>query len=307
MDFSALEQSNLQLRRNNDFERAYFELHQLLQVLNPENRVLDRARVNFLLALTYYNDGPRNLPPALSVSEEIIPILADDPETQCRALFNGLVFAGVACDLHRLRDWSLRLRALLAKHPTMLHKWYGRSATALSRSAVQLGNRERALAYAREAIEFYKSGGCPHNERDTQTWLGLSYGHMAELIVEEDPNQAERLIRLGFSAMPAGARDEMLHYVLALVFHNTSRHDMVADHLTRVQMKAEEHRDHRLRFRVARLWVLHTQVSGDPHRALMALNPLIREVAHGRMIDMLQELQTLRTKLMGVSHTEVRQ
>lgn len=293
MDLDHLERTNLQHRIIGDFTSAYEELQAALTEVSLRGTLRDKLRVKTLLALTYYKDGPRQIHRALAICDEVLPQMGTWADEASKALINGLTMAMFAGDIGRTRNWSLRLRALHITKGAAITRWLGRSLLVLARAALAQGERERALAFAAEAVEFHKVHGGPFTEHDRLCYLALSYADMCEIVVESDPQQARTLLDQAHRLMPSEARGEILHYLEALVAHVSGQPEAVSPWLDMAFEGAARNRDHWLKFKVAELGARHAMVvqRADVRHILDAV---IREAAEGRMITVLDRLQRLR-------------
>lgn len=289
-----LEAANLRYRRQGDFALAYEELAAFIRVATERGHKLDVARAKAILALTYYWDGPRYLPRAMGITQEILEALAPDPVAHAKALINGLTFSALAADVPSMRTLSLRLRAIHTTNPSAVRKWVGRSHLALCRAFSVLQNEELAIRHAEQATVFHRENIGPYNERDRQCYLALSATALGELLVKRDVTCAKEVLEIARAAMPLDSRVEVVDYLEALIAHEMHEDGKVFPLLERALMGATKNKDHGLRFKIGELSARHRLRSGNVDACNRLLDSMIREAAQGRLITTLDRLQRLR-------------
>lgn len=279
-----------ELRNTNQYPQAYDEIGALLLV---ETNAYESARLKAVLALTYFKDGPRHLARALTLIDEILPVLAANPRELCKALINGVAAAHLAQDTHRLRLWGGRLRMLCADKTAELTDFLGWAHLLLGYAARMMGHPKAAKTHISDAVKAIKKYGSPHGRADAASAEATCYCLLAELaLVDDTTPTAEAYLAYARAVMPAG---RLMHpnYVEGLILQ---RNGAPAAEIERVLALAEAEaitrHEHFFRFQIAEARAV-TASHHDAAACRAVLLPVIRDAADARIIPVLVRLQTL--------------
>lgn len=264
---------------------------------------LGRGRGLMLAANILFADDVRNLPRALALTEEALPLLAEDPVSAAKTLINGLVYTRLASESAVADAYARRLMVIDSVHSKAVADWRGRITVGLGQHFEEGAQFPEALARFKQGVTFHQANVGPHRnadygERDQRCYLAMSLAGCARMCVQFGRlDQAEAYNRQVLSARLPGEYNPHYGYLSALIALNQGHLHDVEQPLMAILHDPRAKKDHEMRQRCAELLARYYAAVGDFDQAHQILYPIMQEAGSVRSLLRTQRyLKGLRSK-----------
>lgn len=264
---------------------------------------LDRGRSLVLMANILYADDVRNLPRALALTEEALPLLAGEPVSAVKALINGLVFARMSSERTLADTYARSLSVIETVHSKSIEDWRGRIAVGLGQHFEESGRFLDALSRFKDGAAFHQTNVGPHRgaeygERDRRCYHAMSLAGCARMCIRLGRlDQAEAYAKQVSTARLPEEYNPHSGYLDALIAMTRGQLEGVEGSLRRILDDPRAGNDHEMRLMAAELLARYYSDTGYYDRACQTLYPIMLETGSARaLLRMQRYLKSLRSK-----------
>lgn len=281
MSYETLEREVFRLWDSGNFPNLFERVRRFLGFAVGANR----GRGLILAANVLYAEDYRNLPRALAMVEEAMPLVAVDPVAAAKGLLMGLLFSRLASDRELSASYAKRLALIEGLYPKEVRAWQGRIHAGLAQYHESQDRWSDALDRYERSVSYHKHhnagphAGTAYGERDRRGYLALSLAGCARAHIRTgNLAEASRLVNTVRESRLSSEFNPHPDYLVALIALEQGVATGVKSTLDSILGQPEVQTDHEIRFMALELLARYYMAVGERDAAYQCLQPQMNEL-----------------------------